>query len=160
MILTAQGIDYEKELTEIRNIYVCMTPQGRLRIINERLRDPDSGPNRLVTVVSAVEALARTLAMHASFTSKFDISTNYSKYRNSKPADLICKYLLSKGITDPETFFKEDNWLLFDYAVQSRNLVTHECTYLGQDKYPYLIQVCEEILEALTKLAGIGKSVA
>ena len=158
MILTAQGMVYEKELAEIREIYINSTPQQRLHIIRQRLNDPNSGPNRLVTVVSAVEALARTLAMHASFTSKPDISKNYSKYRNRKPADLICEFLLSKGITDPETFFKEDNWLLFDYAVKSRNLLTHECTLLGQDKYPYLIQVCEEILEALAKLAGIGKS--
>ena len=158
MILTAQGMVYEKELAEIREIYINSTPQQRLRFIHMRLNDPNSGPNRLVTVVSAVEALARTLAMHACFSSKSDMTANYPKYRNRKPDDLICEYLLSKGITDPKTFFKEDNWLLFDYAVKSRNLLTHECTLLGQDKYPYLIQVCEEILEALAKLAGIGKS--
>ena len=157
MILTAQGMVYEKELKEIRDVYVCSTPQQRLRIIQLRLNDPDSGPNRLVTVVSAVEALARTLAMHACFSSKHDMSVNYPKYRNRKPADLICEYLLSKGITDPKTIFKEDNWLLFDYAVQSRNLLTHECTYLGQGNYQALIQVCEEVLEELTKLAGIDK---
>ena len=157
MILTAQGMVYEKELAEIREIYISSTPQQRLRFIRMRLNDPNSGPNRLVTVVSAVEALARTLAMHACFSSKNDMAANYQKYRNRKPADLICEYLLSKGITDPKTIFKEDNWLLFDYAVQSRNLLTHECTYLGQDKYKDLIQVCEEVLEELTKLAGIDK---
>lgn len=40
-------------------------------------------------------------------------------------------------------------------AVDYRNLLAHECTYLGLDKFPSLIDGCEEILEKLVELAGL-----
>ena len=155
MARTAHGIDYEAELAAIRDAYVCATPRQRLHIIRQRLSDHHFGPNRLVTAVSAVEALARTLAMHASCATKVEMSANYSKYRNRKPEGLIRDYLETKGIADPKAFFAEDTWQLFGYAVQYRNLLAHECTYLGMDKFPSLIEACEEIVSALAKLGRI-----
>lgn len=96
--------------------------------------------------------------MHASFATKEDLSANYSKYRNRKPEGLVREYLESKGIADPKAFFAEDTWQLFGYAVQYRNLLAHECTYLGLDKFPSLIEACEEIVSALSKLGNIRES--
>ncbi|KFN52141.1 hypothetical protein N790_12660 [Arenimonas malthae CC-JY-1] len=36
-------------------------------------------------------------------------------------------------------------------------MLVHECTYLGQDKYPQLHQACQDVLDKLTGLAGIAK---
>ncbi len=155
MTFAASGIDYEAELANIRAHYVCASPRQRLAIIRQRLVDHHFGPNRLVTAVSAVEALARSLAMHGSTSSKSNLLDNYPRYSHRKPEGLIREYLGVKGIKDPKEFFGEDTWLLFSYAVKYRNLVTHECTYLGLDKFPSLIDACEDILSALVKLGKI-----
>jgi hypothetical protein len=52
------------------------------------------------------------------------------------------------------TFFGEDTWKCFVYAVDYRNLLVHECTYLGLDVFPSLIEACEAVLNKLEKLAG------
>jgi hypothetical protein len=60
MVRAAKDIDYSAELHTVRSVYVAMTPSQRLAIIRQRLVDHHFGPNRLVTSVSAVEALARS----------------------------------------------------------------------------------------------------
>ena len=52
-------------------------------------------------------------------------------------------------------YFPEDTWALYGYAVKFRNLVMHECTYLGDDKTKSLIQAAREVLEALREIAGL-----
>lgn len=64
MARLAANIDYVAELAKIRESYVTADPRQRLSIIRQRLEDHHFGPNRLVTAVSAAEALARSLAMH------------------------------------------------------------------------------------------------
>ena len=155
MAFAARGIDYEAELATIRSNYVRSTPQQRLSVIRQRLNDHHFGPNRLVTSVSAVEALARSLVMHTNVASKAGLLEEYPRYRYRKPEGLIREYLESKGIADPKAFFAEDTWQLFGYAVSYRNLLAHECTYLGLAKFPSLIRACEDMLSALAKLGRV-----
>jgi hypothetical protein len=157
MARVASGINYTDELLTIRGAYVSATPKQRLSIIRQRLEDHHFGPNRLVTVVSAVEALARSLAMSYYAASKADMKKLYANYRNRSPKSLVLEYLKYCGITDPTTFFAEDNWVLFGYAIEYRNMLAHECTYLGLDKFPSLIAACEEVLESLVKLGEISE---
>lgn len=149
------GIDYEAELLNIRQDYICATPRQRLSIIRQRLEDHHFGPNLLVTAVSAVEALARTLAMSQKAKTKDELSKIYPKYKNRKPKPLITEYLLAKGITEPDAYFGEDTWRLFGYAIDYRNLLAHECTYLGLEKFPSLIDASNEVLNSLVKLGKI-----
>jgi hypothetical protein len=155
MARAAHGIDYEADLATIRANYVSATPRQRLAVIRQRLQDHHFGPNRLVTAVSAVEALARSLAMHTEVRRKSELAAVYPRYSHRKPERLIREYLQSKGVPDPETFFAEDTWELFGYAVSYRNLLAHECTYLGLEKFPSLIAACEDILSALVKLGRV-----
>ncbi len=155
MARLAPDIDYSAELQTIRDAYVSATPKQRLSIIRQRLEDHHFGPNRLVTVVSAVEALARSLVMNYRATSKADMKRLYTNFMNLTPKTLVLEYLEVRGITDPTTFFKEDNWQLFGYAIDYRNMLAHECTYLGLDKFPSLIAACEEVLESLVKLGQV-----
>jgi hypothetical protein len=80
----------------------------------------------------------------------------YRRYRDRAPKSLIEEYLRAKGKNDPKNFFGEDNWKLFGYAVDYRNLLAHECTYLGLDKFPSLIEACEAVLEKLVQLGGLN----
>lgn len=151
MAKAAADIDYVANLLELRATYPTLTPRQRLSIIRQRLRDHHFGPNRLVTAVSAVEALARSLAMHVRARNKADLARLYSSYKDRSPKTLVADYLKTKGITDPSTHLGEDTWRLFCHAVDYRNLLAHECTYLGLDKFPSLIAACDEVLEELVK---------
>ena len=155
MVRAAAGIDYVAELLSIRDNYVTATPRQRLSIIRQRLEDHHFGPNRLVTAVSAVEALARTLAMHHKAKTRSQLKSLYGRYKDRSPKTLVQEYLAAQGVTDPTAFFQEDTWRLFGYAVEYRNLLAHECTYLGLDKFPTLIEACEEVLNALAKLGKV-----
>ncbi len=71
--------DYIAELEQIRSAYICFLPRQRLHIISQRLENPAHGPNLSVTYVSAVEALARSLAMHVKQPSKAQLKQLYGK---------------------------------------------------------------------------------
>ena len=160
MVYARSDIDYVTGLLSIRDNYVTATPRQRLSIIRQRLEDHHFGPNRLVTSVSAVEALARCLVMHDKAASKRQLKSSYGKYKDRPPKSLVQEFLRSQGITEAAGFFAEDTWRLFGYAVDYRNLLTHECTYLGQDKFPELIAACEEVLNRLAKLAKVREKTA
>jgi len=149
--------DYIAELEQIRPAYVCSLPKQRLHVISQRLDDPAHGPNLLVTQVSAVEALARSLAMHAKSRSKAQLKELYGNYRNREVKSLISEYLASQGHDNPSEFFGSETWRKFGYAVSYRNMLVHECTFLGQDKYPHLSQACQSVLRELSSLAGLGR---
>jgi hypothetical protein len=92
---------------------------------------------------------------HVGATSKDDLRDAYPRYKNWTAKTLVREYLAKRGVTDPSAFLEEDNWSLFGYAVEFRNLLVHECTYLGLDKFPSLIAACEVVLEKLVKLGNV-----
>ena len=148
-------VDYVADLLQIRDSYVAATPRQRLSIVRQRLADHHFGPNRLVTAVSAVEALARCLMQHVGASSKADLRKAYPRYKDWSAKTLVREYLAGRGISDPAAFLEEDNWKLFGYAVDFRNVLVHECTYLGLDKFPSLIAACEAVLEKLVKVGNV-----
>jgi hypothetical protein len=155
MVYAVPNLDYEAELKQIREVYISASPEMRLKIIRLRLDDHHFGANRLVTVVSAVEALARSLAMSSVSQTKAEMKAVYSSYKRRVATTLVAEYLLARGVANAKDFFGEDTWALFHHAVEYRNMLAHECTYLGQDKYPSLICACEEIIETLVKLGEV-----
>ena len=155
MALASPNIDYVAELVQIRERYVSATLRQRLSMVRHRLADNHVGANRLVTSVSAVEALARSLLQHLAADSQADLAAAYPRYKEWSAKSLVREYLSRKGISDLPLYFAEDNWKLFGYAVEYRNVLVHECTGLGQDKFPSLIEACEVVLDHLVKLANI-----
>ena len=147
-------IDYGKRLENLRDSYVTAYPRQRLAIIRQRLEDHHFGPNRLVTSVSAVEGYARSLVLRSRAKDHDALRAAYKTCRKTGPEALIKEYLNDRGVLDAYAFFSEDNWKLFHHAVAFRNVVVHECTYLGLDAFPALIKACEEILRKLEELAG------
>lgn len=149
-------IDYDAALAGLRASYITAYPRQRLHVMRQRLRNHDFGPDRLVTSVSAVEALARCLVLWKLGGTKNSVETLYPKYRNVKPARLIVEYLKLSGAGHPDSVFGKANWSIFEHAVESRNLLAHECTYLGLDKLRPLTRAAESIFERLVELAGLG----
>jgi hypothetical protein len=147
-------IDYVARLEKLRDSYITAYPRQRMSVIRLRLEHHHFGPNRLVTSVSAVEAYSRCLALRRRSRTKDDLRRLYRRYRAASPKTMIIEYLKVRGIDDPTAFFEEDNWKLFGYAEAYRNILVHECTYLGLDVFPSLIEACEAVLNKLEALVG------
>lgn len=149
------SIDYRQELERIRDAYYRSHPSQRLKTIRSRIESPSAGANQLVIAVSSVEALARTLRAWADPQFESNPTGTYSKYRFAKVGELIQGYLGTKGVPDMESAFGQETWEQFGVSVEFRNLLVHECTGLGQDKYCSLISACELVREKLVALAGV-----
>jgi uncharacterized protein YutE (UPF0331/DUF86 family) len=155
MTIARPDIDYVQERLTLRKIYVTSSPRQRLGVIRQRLNQPEIGATRLVTCVSSVEALARSLVVHAKAVDHTSVEQIYSAHRDRDPESLVAEYLRLANCEEPRNHFTEDTWPLFREAINFRNQVVHECTYLGQDKYPTLIEATLEILEELIRLANL-----
>jgi hypothetical protein len=150
------GVDYEADLANVRAGYVTLSPAQRLKIIGDRIADdPYSGPNKLVTMVSAVEGFARGLVVQHNVSTPDRMHKRYGKFRFSGPDFLVEKSLRLHRQPVASIYFEEDTWALFLLAVEFRNLIVHDATYLGGDKFPELIRACAEVFSALATLAGV-----
>jgi hypothetical protein len=148
--------EIESHLAELRRLYVEATPRQRLSVAKQRILNPEHDPNRLIAYVSAVEGFARALCMHLRAKGKSELSAIYAEYRWRGPEDLVREYLAAKGLSAPESHFENESWDLFRYAVQYRNLLAHECTYLGLDKSPALVNACRTVLRKLATHEGLN----
>ena len=157
--------DYDDDLAKLRKSYVEATPSQRYSIARQRIGNLEHGPNVLVACVAAVEGLARSLAMHVATPVgvkpsdiKAELSAIYSKYKWKGPEELIEQYLLDQKLPSAPDFFGSDTWERLHYAIEYRNVLVHECTYLGQDRSPSLIQACQAVLHKLAETAGLKVS--
>jgi hypothetical protein len=150
------------ELEQLRNAHAVAKPGARLGVIRQRLAraEAETGPVRLVAVVSAVEALARSLVVHAPGRPTATSHFRYQQVRQKAPMDLVEEALRLHGGGPAAQQFGEAAWQLFGLAHQARNLVVHECTVLSHDKYPPLIAACERVLEGLVDTGGLLRVVA
>jgi hypothetical protein len=151
-----------EELEQLRKTYAASRPAARLGVIRQRLirAEAEIGPTRLVTVVSAVEALARSLVVHAPGRPASSSHFRYQQVRMKAPLELVEEALRLYGAGPALERYGDETWQLFELAHLYRNLVVHECTYLGQDKYPALITASERILEGLVAAGGLPRLVS
>lgn len=154
--------DLRRELEALRSTYALSRPSQRLVVLRQRLAraEAESGATRLVTLVSAVEALARSLLVHAPGRPPASAHFRYQQVRLKSPVDLVGDVFRLYASHPPEDRLGKETWGLFELAAQYRNLVVHECTYLGPDKYPRLIAASEQVLEALSEVGGLLRVVA
>lgn len=145
------------ELEQLRKTYAGAKPSARLAAIRQRLAraDEESGPARVVATVSAVEALARSLVVHAPGRPPATAHFRYQQVRSKQPPDLVEEALRLHGGRTPGDHIGAETWALFGLAVQVRNLAVHECTFAGADRYPRLVDAAERVLETLVEAAGL-----
>ena len=162
--LVAVSSDAIPELAErllrLRDQYITATPSQRLAKARQRIGNVHSYPNQLVTHVSAVEGFARTLLMHERARTKEELRAIYPKYKNREAHTLVAEYLAAKGCPDPAACIGTDEWQQFRHAVNYRNLLVHECTYLGLEKFDLLVNGCNAVLTKLAHLSGLEKGAA
>lgn len=153
-------MDLDVELEKLRDTYVSSSIRQRVRIMDQRLADPSALPNLLITRVAAIEAFARTLLMHKFARTKSDLPAAYKKYRYWKVHTMIKEYLKLTQLGTPEDVFGDSTWTTFKAAVNYRNLLVHECSFLGQVKYGFLEEACFDIYERLAKLSKVKRKYA
>ena len=147
---------FEEHRTGLRATYVGSAPRLRLKVALDRLAFPEHEPNLLITRVSAVEALARSLLVHHIASAGESVDKVYARYRLAGPEALLEAYLSSVTSKSACQFFGQDSWEQFQHAVQYRNLLVHECTYLHPDTARPLIETCRTILRQLAEAAGLS----
>lgn len=141
---------------ELHRAYAVATPAARLRVIRQRLASAQAemGTTRLVTMVAAVEALARSLVVHASGRPSSTAEMRHRQFRATAPVELVEEVLRLRGAARGAQHFTDD-WQLFEVATRYRDLIVHECTYVGQDRLPHLIAAADAVLRGLIELAGL-----
>lgn len=152
------NVDYAKELSDLRKTYAEAPPYSRLHTIRQRYEDSQNerGAVRLVTLVSCVEGLARSLVVAAAKpTTTAEFLRAYAPIERADATWLVGEVLRLNRLPEPQEHFPEDTWPLFTWAVGFRNLIVHEASYLGQDKSPSLHQATEEVLRELIRLGGL-----
>jgi hypothetical protein len=142
---------------ELQRSHAVATPSARLRVIKQRLASAhaEMGSTRLVTMVSAVEALARSLVVHAAGRPASTAEMRHKQFRHTGPVELVEEVLRLRGAAPPAQHFGSETWELFEAAARYRDLIVHECTSIGQDRHPYLIAASEAVLRGLIELAGL-----
>lgn len=145
------------ELEQVRKANAVTKPSARLAAIRQRLAraEGETPPMRLVTMVAAVEALARSLVVHAPGRPPATAHFRYQQVRQKQPVDLVEEAVRLHAAKPAEEQFGAEAWGLFALAVQARNLLVHECSFLGQDKYPALLDAAGRVLEGMVEVAGL-----
>ena len=151
------NVDLLEHPDELQRAYAMATPAARLRVIKQRLASAhgEMGSTRLVTVISAVEALARSLVVHSAGRPASTAEMRHRQFRNAGAVELVEEVLRLRGAAPGLQHFERDEWELFEVATRYRDLIVHECTFIGPDRYPALIASSETVLHGLIELAGL-----
>lgn len=140
---------FAQHLEKLRETYARATPQQRLHVALDRVNHPDCGPNRLIQIVSAVEGLARALLVNEIASKGDSVLRAYDQVRRLNAAALVSRCLAP----DPASAIGHESWDTFLAAVEYRNLLIHECTFLGQGRTDKLIVSSSAVFSLLARMA-------
>jgi hypothetical protein len=82
------------------------------------------------------------------------VAEAYRFLRNTGTVDLICKHIFPSLQTTPSKAFGAEAWKQIPEAVEWRNLLIHDATYLDGGTCQRLIKACRHCLDKLAALAG------
>jgi hypothetical protein len=142
---------------ELQRAYAVATPAARLRAIKQRLASvhAEMASTRLVTMIAAVEALARSLVVHAVGRPSSTAEMRHRQFRDTGPLELVEEVLRLRGAAPAARHFEGDTWEMFGAAVGYRDLIVHECTFAGPDRLDVLVEEADRVLRGLIELAGL-----
>lgn len=142
---------------QLQRAYALATPAARLRAIKQRLASVhgEMPSTRLVTMVSAVEALARALVVHSAGRPSTTAEMRHRQFRHTGPIELVEEVLRLRGAKRAAQHFEHPEWEMFELAVRYRDLIVHECATVGHDRHGPLIGAAEAVLRGLVELAAL-----
>lgn len=142
---------------ELQRAYAVATPAARLRAIKQRLASVhgEMASTRLVTLVAAVEALARSLVVHSFGRPPSTAEMRHRQFRDLGALELTEEVLRLRGASRAAAHFEGETWAHFETAVQYRDLIVHECSFVGADASEDLLAAADKVLRGLVALAGL-----
>jgi hypothetical protein len=142
---------------ELQRAYATATPAARLRAIKQRLASAhaEMASTRLVTMVAAVEALARSLVVHSAGRPSSTAEMRHRQFRATGPLELVQEVLRLRGAAGAAHPFDDGAWQTFEVAVRYRDLIVHECTYVAEERLSLLLSATDAVLRGLIELAGL-----
>ena len=79
----------------------------------------------------------------------------HKQFRATGPVELVEEVLRLRGALRGAQHYGIEAWEMFEVAARYRDLIVHECTYVGQDRHPHLIAAADTVLRGLIELAGL-----
>ena len=144
---------FKQHVVRLRETYVRSRPWQRAWVARQRMQHPGVTANVLIASVSAAEGMARAILLMLQTKPDSDVMRLYSRIRNDSPKDLLAKIAALKSST-PAKVFGNETVRLFRWAVEYRNLLIHEATFLNQADGSWLINAAQEVF---LKLEEIGR---
>lgn len=139
---------------DLRQLYVQGNLRQRYAVAASRIDNPDDGPNQVVAAVAALEGFARAIAVKALRNNGTSLEAAYEKVRWAKPIDLVEKHALPALGTTANDAFGAEHWELLPAAIDFRNLLVHEATYLHGGMCQKLVDATVHVFDRLAELSG------
>jgi hypothetical protein len=139
---------------ELRALYVSANLHQRYRVVLDRIQNPEHGPNQLVTAVAALEGFARAVAVKYLVSSTVPLDVAYAQVRRLGPIELLVQHVLPALGTNAEAAFDSTQWQFLPQAIEFRNLLVHEATYLHGGTCATLIRATLHVFDRVADLSG------
>ena len=145
------------ELEQLRQAHATARPSARLASIRQRLAQAAAEPSwsRLVTLLSAIEALSRSLVAYAPGRPPATAPIRYRQVREQPLLAGVEEALRLHGAPPAIETFGAETWQRFENAHALRELLVHEGASLAADHYPALLGAAERVLEGLVEAGGL-----
>jgi hypothetical protein len=147
-------LDDQIPVEELRALYVRGNLPQRYSVAAARIANPEHGPNQVVAAVAALEGFSRAVAVRAAVTRGTTLEGAYADLRRARPLDLILNHVLPALNVTPATAFDAEKWALVPKAIEFRNLLVHEATYLHGGTCRDLVEATVHVFERIAELAG------
>lgn len=142
--------NFKKKLEQLKFMYSGIIPNQNLKVINDRIDNPNCGPNKLILEVSATEALARIILIKLFIAQGLTPKSAFKKTDTFKIKEVIQKIYELKQKQLP-SLFKSDDWKKFVWAIKFRNFLVHHATYVGGQTSTALIEATQSIRKTIKK---------
>ena len=125
-------INLENHLKQLRFIYTNLGIAFRVKVANDRINNPNCGPNKLIIEVSATEGLARAILMNILIKKGTAPKKAYNTVRNLEIKPLF-RELYKDRKTKYNKLLRSSAWKDFIWALKYRNFLIHECAFVAGD---------------------------
>lgn len=141
---------------ELRKLYINGTPRQRYHVATQRIEQPELVPTELINVMSAVEGVARSIAVHALKARGVPVESAYACVKHVGPVELIRDHVCPTYQTTPDAALGSAVWSQLPEAVRWRNLLVHEATSIDGGTGKKLVAAARHVLTRLGELAGVA----
>jgi hypothetical protein len=145
------------DLEELHKTFATARPSARLAAIRQRLaRNETASPaQRLITLLAGIEALSRSLVVHAPGRPPATAHIRYQQVRSTALPELVEEAFRLHGTPSPADAVGASAWEALSLAHECRELLVHECGFLPQERYAPLVSAADQVLDALVVAGGL-----